>query len=202
MTIRSHVTSVVYLAALWLLLSTAARAGQPSLSGAPLFSARYDDAIRSAVKTYWPDLPFWKLWKSQLIQESHLDPDVCSQAGACGLAQFMGPTWADITKQIGQPGTSRFDARVSIEAGAYYMHGLRHQWAGRNREVLDSHDLGLASYNAGTGSILRAQQSCNDALLWGEIAPCLESVTGSEHAKETRNYVVQIHRYWKILIGE
>lgn len=179
-----------------------ARAGQPSLSGAPSFSARYDNDIRRAVKTYWPDLPFWKLWKAQLIAESNLDPNVCSQAQACGLAQFMEPSWEDITRQIGESGANRFDARVAIDAGAYYMHGLRHQWMGRNRQTLNAHDLGTASYNAGLGSILKAQRKCNDALLWSDVAPCLQSIAGEAHAKETRDYVAKIRRFWQLMESE
>lgn len=151
------------------------------------------------MRDYWPDLPAWKLWKAQLYQESRLDPAVCSAAGACGLAQFMPGTWNEVTRQLGYNGLTRFDANTAIKAGAYYQSKMRQQWRGRNRKTLDANDLGLASYNAGLGSILTAQRFCGDALLWVTIQTCLPKVTGERNAKETVGYVASIRRWWGML---
>lgn len=137
------------------------------------------------------------LWKSQLVAESNLDPNICSAAHACGLAQFMEQTWEDTLRRIGaDPTTSRFDARTAIDAGAFYMSRLRLEWAGRSRARIDAHDLGIASYNAGVRSVLAAQRRCSDGLLWTQIAPCMVQITGREHAAETTSYVKRIHDYY------
>ena len=91
---------------------------------------------------------------------------------------------------------SRRDAKYAIESGAWYMALLRATWRARGRAVSDKHDLALASYNAGTGSILKAQALCDGAAFWREISPCLADVTGNAHAAETRDYVAKSHRWF------
>ena len=146
----------------------------------------------------WIDLPVWRLWKAQLYQESGLRADVCSQAGACGIAQFMPQTWRDVAAQLAFGAASPFDADLAIAAGAFYQARLRAAWSPRGRSSLDRNDLGAASYNAGLGNVLAAQRRCRDAVLWGEIAPCLGRVTGA-HASETVSYVANIRRWWRMM---
>lgn len=136
----------------------------------------------------------WKLWKAQLVAESGLDPNVCSASKACGLAQFLPATYEQIAQDIGHAGASRFDARISIEAGAYYDARLRDQWRGRNRATLDAHDWALCSYNRGLGNCLADQKECGNALLWIDAKPCSE-----RHTVETVNYITRIHRLWQQL---
>jgi membrane-bound lytic murein transglycosylase F len=132
--------------------------------------------------------------KAQYWQESRLTPDARSPAGAEGIAQFMAPTWSDAIKALGWPQLiSRRDAAYAIEGGAWYMGKLRRSW--KNRTARDSHDLALASYNAGIGNILRAQGRCGGAKLWQDIAPCLSDITGSTYARETTDYVMKIDRW-------
>lgn len=171
-----------------------------SLAGASAdagtFSSKYDGEIERAAKRWWPDLPYWKLWKAQLYQESQLDPLAVSPVGARGLAQFMPATWQDITGRMGRAGGSPVDPDLAIEAGAFYMAQLRLTWR-RDRTSAQRNPLAQASYNAGTGSILKAQARCNDARMWPEIAPCLEAVTGAKFSHETRTYVERIDRWWR-----
>jgi soluble lytic murein transglycosylase-like protein len=163
------------------------------------FPTRYDSEIKSAVATWWPDLPAWKLLKAQYWQESRLNPDARSPVGAEGIVQFMEPTWRDAIRALGWPQTlSRRDAAYAITGGAWYMRKLRGNW-GRGRSVLEKHDLALASYNAGLGSIIKAQKVCADALLWPAIAPCLVHVTGPRNARETTNYVAKTHLWHKAM---
>lgn len=136
------------------------------------------------------------LWKAQLYQESRLDPNAVSPVGARGLAQFMPGTWADVSRQLGVAG-SPHDA-MAIEAGAYYMAQLRRTWR-RDRAALDRNDLAAASYNAGTGNILKAQALCGDARMWGAVQECLALVTGARNAHETRTYVMRIRHWWKLM---
>lgn len=133
--------------------------------------------------------------KAQLFQESRLDPGVCSAVGACGIAQFMGGTWSEVTTALRYPaGSSRFDARLAIDAAAYYQGKLRRSWREPGRSGDDRNDLGAASYNAGIGNILKSQKVCGDAVIWRDIERCLPQITG-RHAAETQGYVRSIHKW-------
>jgi soluble lytic murein transglycosylase-like protein len=153
------------------------------------------------VEKWWPDFPLWRLLKAQYWQESRLDPTARSRVGAEGIAQFMPGTWQDAIKALGWPRTlSRRDAAYAIEGGAWYMRKLRGGW--KNRSPADSHDLALASYNAGVGNILKAQKYCGGARLWPQIAPCLQQATGARNAHETTSYVARIHRWHRAMGAE
>lgn len=169
--------------------------GSKRAHGSTLFPVKYDEQIQASTRKFWPDYPDWKLWKSQLWQESRLDPDARSPVGAQGLAQMMPATWDDISRALGYGMVSRTLAGPAIEGGAYYMAQLRRTWAGRGREVDARNALAEASYNAGTGSVLKAQRKCSDALLWVDIAPCLPFVTGSDFARQTTDYVRMITKW-------
>lgn len=158
------------------------------------FTDKYDREIQRSVKRWWPDLPFWKLWKAQLYQESRLDPKAVSPVGARGLAQFMGPTWRDVSKEMGFAGSPHDD--VAIEAGAFYMAKLRRSWKAE-RTGLERNQLAQASYNAGLGNVLKAQRFCGDARLWVTVQECMHLVTGEKNAHETKTYVTRIHRWWR-----
>jgi membrane-bound lytic murein transglycosylase F len=132
------------------------------------------------------------------VQESGLDPDVCSDAGACGIMQVMPGTWAEIEAALGWRNVSRRSAHHSIFGGVYYQARMDRIWA-RGRTIAERHALGLASYNAGPGSIIAAQAACNDAHLWPDIAPCLAAVTGTVNARQTTGYVRNIAR-WRMAI--
>lgn len=177
-----------------LLLSILACVFSPSQSWPRGFTAKYDPEIQRSVKRWWSDVPHWKLWKAQLYQESRLDPNAVSPAGARGLAQFMPGTWNDVARELALVGTPH--GEIAIEAGAYYMAKLRRTWK-VERTALQRNTLAQASYNAGTGNILKAQRLCNDARLWPDIAPCLPHVTGERNAHETTTYTARIDRWWR-----
>lgn len=158
------------------------------------FSRKYDDSIRTAAHKWLPLVP-WKLLKAQYYQESRLDPNARSPAGAEGIAQFMPKTAADIWPRIGYGIIDRRQAGPSIEAGAYYMSTLRRAWTSKRPER-DRHSLALASYNAGLGNILQAQHVCGGPVLYDLIMSCLPSVTG-RHADETLGYAPRIYMWWQ-----
>lgn len=140
--------------------------------------------------------PVW--YKAQLCQESNLNPNAVSPANAKGLAQIMPGTWKDIENKLKIKGDV-FDSSLNIQFGASYMQQMRKTWSGRQgRDVWQVHELALASYNAGTGHILKSQSLCDDALLWRDIKMCLPSVTGKHH-KETWTYVARIEAYIPLL---
>lgn len=114
--------------------------------------------------------------------------------GARGLAQFMPATWREVSSQLQI--TDSPHSTHAIEAGAFYMAKLRRVWKA-DRAGLERNALAQASYNAGTGNILKAQRFCGDARLWLTIRECLPKVTGPKNAHETTTYVERIDRYWK-----
>lgn len=146
---------------------------------------------------WWGQGPEWQWWKAQLYQESLLDPEAVSPAGAQGLAQFMPGTWAEVTRQLGLHGVPPSHARHAIDAGAYYMAKLQRTWKAP-RPHMDRHRLAQASYNAGAGHIIKAQAVCGGPALYAEIIECLPLVTG-RHSWETITYVDKIERWRRMM---
>jgi len=113
----------------------------------------------------------------------------------------MPATWAEVSKAMGRGLVDRRLAEPSIQAGAFYMARLRRSWSAERPED-DRHQLALASYNAGLGNILRAQQRCGQGrpdppVLYAPIMACLPAITG-HHAKETLGYAPAIYRWaWR-----
>lgn len=128
-----------------------------------------------------------------------MNPDARSPVGAEGLAQFMPATWNDVVKQLGWGNVSRRDARLAIEAGAFYQAQQRNRWSkSPNRSATDRNEFGQAGYNAGYGHIAKAQTACGGGptkpLVWAQVQPCLVQITG-RHSAETTSYVVQIRKW-------
>lgn len=158
---------------------------------------KYDDLIKSASNLY---LPWdWRWYRSQLEQESLLNPMAESHVGAKGIAQFMPATWSDMQRELKFSG-SRNDVYKSIRAGAYYDKKLRSIWKWKRTEE-DRRRLTFASYNAGAGNILKAQQYCVGSRRWERIQLCLHQVTGG-NALETINYVNTIEIRFSKQIGK
>lgn len=178
---------------LWLLVLAWFLVNQAS--AATIFPSQYDGQIQSSVKLYWAaEYPDWRSGKAQLFAESRLDPNAVSQSGAAGVAQFMGPTFAEVTKQLGFGVVSPKLSKYAIPAYAYYMAKIRHGWS-PNRPIEDREDLTRASYNAGSGWLIEAQKLCGGSALYADIIPCLPMVTGGANASQTANYVKHIHQY-------
>jgi len=161
----------------------------------PVSSADYDTAIKAAAERYLPWQ--WQWLKAQLYQESLLDPNAESPAGAVGIAQFMPATWAEVSRKLSINGSPR-DAYHAINAAAYYDARLRRIWKS-DRPECDRRNLTFASYNAGAGNILKAQRYCK-WLAWPHIAQCLSRVTG-RHANETTTYVKRIRNHFLRFYG-
>ena len=155
---------------------------------------KFDIQIRQATQRYWPkhsEAYSWQWYKAQLKQESSLNPNAMSPAKAAGLSQFIPSAWLDAQRRRWVPkGSSPFEPRHSIVAGARYMRWLNDQWKSP-RPNIDRMNLARASFNAGLGHILSAQKLCNNRNLYGEIIRCLSQVTG-DHSKETIDYNIRI----------
>lgn len=156
-----------------------------------MFPAKYDAEIKKAAETYLPGLP-WRLLKAQYWQESRLNPDARSPAGAAGVAQFMPATWKEVSAAMGYGVVDRRIAGPAISGGAYYMRDLRRR---RTMADMERHKFALASYNAGGGNINRAARLCEGSPVWVVVAECLDEVTG-RHSAETRGYVRLIFDKW------
>lgn len=114
--------------------------------------------------------------------------------------QTMPATWGEIQRAMGWRNISPHSAHHNIFGGVWYQARMAKIWV-RNRAIADAYDLGLASYNAGAGTILKAQALCGDRKLWAEISPCLAQISGKANAKQTIDYVARIAR-WRAMMGE
>jgi hypothetical protein len=171
---------------------TMASAISPPPCWSDSFSPRFDSEFQLAASRWLAAGPDWRWAKAQGVQESGLDPAAVSPVGARGVMQVMPATWVEIQKAMGWRGISPHSASHNIFGGVWYQARMARIWAGRDRSVAAAYDLGLASYNAGVGTVLRAQTLCADARLWTEIAPCLISVSGRANARQTIDYVSRI----------
>lgn len=168
----------VVIGALLLLASTAC---------ADPFPTTYDPAIRDAWEIYHPG-DDWKWWKAQLWQESRLDPNAVSPAGATGIAQFMRGTAA----QYGL--VDRRMAEPSILAGARMMRDGMKFWKAP-RTHLSRRRLAQAGYNCGHGNLVRAQKLCRGAMEYEPLMDCLPNITG-RFAAETLGYAPRIEKHF------
>jgi hypothetical protein len=109
--------------------------------------------------------------------------------------QVMPGTWTEIQKALGWRGISPHSVPHNIFGGVWYQARMARIWSGRARSRGEAYDLGLASYNAGAGTILQAQAHCADARLWSAIALCLSSVSGPANARQTIDYVRLIAKW-------
>jgi len=153
---------------------------------------KYDEPIKKAAAQFLPGID-WRFLKAQLQAESNLNPDAKSPVGAMGIAQFMPKTWEEVSHELNfHHDTTPYQARPAILASAYYMAKMLRQWTAE-REEIDRYFLALASYNAGFGNILKAQQHAGGANDYFTIMQHLHLVTG-KHAKETLDYIPRIHK--------
>ncbi len=167
---------------------------------------KYLDEYEDAVNVLWKHnkqitekIDILSFLIAQAVQESRFDSKAVSPAGAVGIAQFMSPT----AKQVGEElksklalfkdGFDRENPIQSIWAQVYYMNKLFKTWD-LGREDIERLKLALASYNAGTGNILKAQKVSGNKKFWEEIKLSLSSITG-KNSKETIGYVDNIMAY-------
>jgi soluble lytic murein transglycosylase-like protein len=162
----------------------------------------YDALIQMSAFRFLPDWD-WRECKAEWWIESRLDPLAKSPAGALGLTQCEPDTFAECAEQLDLPrDSSPFDPHCSLLAGTYYLRKMFMAWHANGRTIEDRKKLARASYNAGLGSILRAQHLADGAMDYDTIIAQLHRITGESNAHETKGYVIGIASAYHTLVQQ
>jgi membrane-bound lytic murein transglycosylase F len=154
---------------------------------------RYDDVFRKYSKRYFGVGFDWRLFKAQGMAESNLDSTATSWVGARGIMQLMPNTFLEVASR--NPEMSRIDdPEWNIAAGIFYDRILWRLWA---QDSVEDHrrEFMLGSYNAGRGTILKAQSVARLDSLDYRSWPAIERVApkvGRWRYSETLGYVRRI----------
>jgi len=120
-----------------------ARTNSPYLTAETGTLSPYDDWFREYAKIPGWD---WRLVAAQAFQESRLNPNARSWAGAVGLMQIMPRT----ARQLH---ANPSDARQSVEAACRYLWQLDDIWKDSITDEDERIKFILASYNVGAGHV-------------------------------------------------
>jgi membrane-bound lytic murein transglycosylase MltF len=154
---------------------------------------RYDNIFKKYAKRYFGPAFDWRMFKAQSMTESNLNPNAMSWVGARGLMQLMPSTYEEIRSKNPQLGVIN-DPEWNVAAGVYYNRQLWQQWKSGVVQSDREHFM-FGSYNAGRGTILRAQKVAIDKSLDGQIWTSIKNVApdvpGWRH-QETLSYVQRI----------
>jgi membrane-bound lytic murein transglycosylase F len=141
----------------------------------------------------------WRWFKAQAVAESNLNEKAESWVKAKGIMQLMPATFEEIQKR-NPHFLDILEPRWNIAAGIYYDRQMWNRW-----EVVEPDTARLsftfASYNAGAGTLLKAQATAKKKglleTLWDSIVAVAPEVPRWRH-KETLHYVEKI----KVLVEE
>jgi len=178
-----------------------AAAGAPRRAAAQRVPTdRYDAYFKKYTKRYFGIGFDWKLFKAQGMAESGLSPTAKSWVGARGIMQLMPSTYHDIASHR-QEMTAIDDPQWNIAAGI--MHD-RDMWTLWKDSVPDDDRwrFMFGGYNAGEGTIFRAQGVARASKLNERTWPNIESVAPTVprwRYKETLGYVHTIQENRKRL---
>jgi soluble lytic murein transglycosylase-like protein len=92
-----------------------------------------------------------------MFKESSFIDTVTSPRGAKGLMQLMPDTRASYYETLRVDTLNLDKNQEDIYIGTYYLLDLKTYWRGRGNSENYSWKLGLASYNAGKGNVLKYQ---------------------------------------------
>lgn len=153
----------------------------------------YDELFKKYSKRYFGPAFDWRLFKAQAMAESDLQPTAESRVGARGLMQLMPMTFREI--QTRNPELQCIDdPEWNIAAGISYDRFLWKLWT-EHPTPEDRRSFMLGSYNAGRGTLLRAQATAREKSLdhcaWRSIAEVAPAVRGWRY-RETLHYVTKI----------
>src|SRR5215468_10764725 len=125
-----------------------------SMAVAQTVTDRYDDTFRKYSQRFFGPGYDWRVFKAQAMAESNINMNAKSWVGARGIMQLMPSTFKEVHSKNPDI-TSINKPEWNIAAGIYYDRQLFVQWVDQIRESCESFMLG--SYNAGRGTLLRAQ---------------------------------------------
>lgn len=153
---------------------------------------RYDHIFRKYTKRYFGVGYDWRIFKAQALAESEMNPNARSWVGARGLMQLMPTTYAAIQSRAGFGAID--DPEWNIAAGILHDRGLWRRWE-RDSIHADRREFMFASYNAGEGTILKAQRACVarslDRRAWRSVETVAPEVPRWRY-RETLGYVRKI----------
>lgn len=181
------------------LIAAAAGATQPA-AGQRVATNRFDSYFRKYAKRYFGVGFDWKLFKAQGMAESGLTPTAKSWVGARGIMQLMPSTYHDISSHRPEM-TSIDDPQWNIAAGIMHDRDMWMLW----RDSIPTEDrwrFMFGGYNAGEGTIFRAQGVARASKLNERTWPSIESVAPTVprwRYKETLGYVRTIEQNRKRL---
>ena len=177
-----------------LILSAFVVLGGTYRTSAGVVTDRYDDTFRKYAQRFFGPGYDWRLFKAQAMAESNIDMNAKSWVGARGIMQLMPSTFREIRSRNPEM-TSINKPEWNIAAGIYYDRQLYKQWLDQQGDS-DSKPFMMGSYNAGRGTLLRAQgvarQRVLDPALWLSIATVAPDVPRWRH-EETINYIERIN---------
>ncbi|MHC5029148.1 MAG: MltF family protein, partial [Planctomycetota bacterium] len=143
-------------------------------------------------KRYCTEYDFdWLLIAAQSYQESQLNPDIVSHAGAVGLMQLLPAT----AKDMGE--TNLRDPESNIRAGVKYMDWIRRNFF--DDPALDPAvkvDFALASYNAGPSRVRRWRETARERGMPDRWFGSVERIALEEVGPEPVRYVANINKYY------
>jgi membrane-bound lytic murein transglycosylase MltF len=136
----------------------------------------------------------WLMLIAQAYQESRLDQNTRSSAGAVGVMQLLPSTAAD--NSVGIEDITVLENNV--HAGAKYMRWLRDNYFNELGMSIEEQTLfSFAAYNAGPGKVIRLRKEAAemglDPNIWFDN---VEVVAAKRIGRETVQYVSNIYKYW------
>lgn len=165
------------------------------------YTTKYDQDFKKYSQRFFGPGFDWRWFKAQAVAESGLDDKAESWLKAKGIMQIMPATFEDIRKKIpedvakGLPLWSDIhNPRWNIAAGIYYDHYLMQNFW-KKLQMQDQLIFTFASYNAGAGTLLKAQETAKQKglleSLWDSIVAIAPEVPRWRH-EETLAYVAKI----------
>jgi membrane-bound lytic murein transglycosylase F len=153
-------------------------------------SDKYDSYFKKYAKRYFSVAFDWKLFKAQGMAESGLSPAARSWVGARGIMQLMPSTYHDISSHRPEM-TSIDDPQWNIAAGILHDRDMWTLWKDGVPDD-DRWRFMFGGYNAGEGTIFRAQGVARASKLNERTWPSIESIAPTVprwRYRETLSYV-------------
>jgi hypothetical protein len=169
---------------------TAQSPARPRSPVGPIDYERYDDHFKKYTDRYFGHGFDWRLFKAQAIVESNMRPTAVSSTGARGVMQIVTGTYAAARKANKELGEIT-NPESNIAAGIWYAHEQWESWE-NDAEKKFRRQFMLGSYNAGRGTLMRAQKLAISEKLNERRWPSIERVAPrvpNWRYKETLAYV-------------